>query len=373
MAIRYIRVKTTEDSFTPVSRPTGNLAIIGAAEATAPQPANVPFEVASPADLPFGASDLTRAIRLAARQSPGPSLIFGIRLDPTDLDAALKAAETLNVQFVLLANTPLDTDTGPGTAAVLKLVAHVTSVSNSDGRERMGVAMLPKGSTNVALAAGTRGSERMVYVAHKSDQDAAAAVAGTIAGYPPSTSMLLKAVTIDMPDPFTDQEIQTINGQETGPPNETLSPPAGQGVIWLVDPPLFPGRTIVMGEGYTGVQGPGKKFIDVVRFVDDLTFKVKARLMATIGTARVTRAGLRGIALLIESVLDTYVDDGVIDAGGYAVTIPVLVLLDKDPATLTLAQLRRIKDARDQRVIEITVAVKYAGAVHRIGINLRLE
>jgi hypothetical protein len=380
MAIRYIRVNVTDTSFTPVSRPTGNLAIIGAAAGDATQAANIPFEVADPNQLPFGssASDLSKAIQLAARQTPGPSLIFGIRIDPANVDAALTAAATLDVQFVVLANTileptPTSGSTPAGTAAIEKLIAHVDAVSKSDGRERMGVVMLKKDATDAGVAAGTHASERMVFVAHRSSQDAAAAVAGTIAGYPPATSMVLKSVSIDMPAQFTDQEIQTINGQETGPPNELLSPPKGQGVIWLVDPPLFPGRTIVMGEGYTGAQPPGKKFIDLVRFLDDLTFKVKARLMGSIGTARVTRSGLRSIVLALESVLDFYVDEGILDPGGYTVTIPVLALLDKDPASLTLNQLQKIKDARDQRVIEVAISVKYAGAVHRIGINLRLD
>src|SRR2546428_8440468 len=136
--------------------------------------------------------------------------------------------------------------TGPNTpadGAIFKLSNNVTAISSEDGKERIGVAMLPKGVTDVSTIIG---NERMVYIAHKSDQDAAAAVAGTIAGYQPYVSLLLKQVNISMPTLFTPAEILTINGSES-----FGSPPAGKGVNWLTSPSLIPGRGIYMGEGYT--------------------------------------------------------------------------------------------------------------------------
>ena len=49
---------------------------------------------------------------------------------------------------------------------------------------------------NLTIVTGALASERLVYVAHKSDEDVAAAVAGTIAGYEPHVSMLFKPVAV---------------------------------------------------------------------------------------------------------------------------------------------------------------------------------
>src|SRR5262249_21559877 len=187
-------------------------------------------------------SDLATSITLAYLQTPGPPLVYGVRLDG-DLAGALAAVEQLSVQFVVLANTPLTT---PNTAAINAPVDHVVGVSNTGGggKERMGVAMLAKGATDTTVAPV---QERMVYIAHKSDQDAAAAVAGTIAGYEPHISMLLKPVAI-ISDAFTSAEINALNSPESN----FDPPPQGKGVNWLVDPDLIPGRGIYLGEGYTG-------------------------------------------------------------------------------------------------------------------------
>jgi hypothetical protein len=188
VAVKYIRVNPVAELFSPVIRPTGNIAIIGAASAGTN---NAPGQVVSPSEAAttFGTpatSDLTRALQLAFQQTPGPAQVWGIKSD-ADPAAALTAAEGLDVQFVVLANTPLDTTTGAASGAVSKLAAHVVSVSNTagDGKERMGVAMLAKGATDTSVVSGSLANDRMVYVAHKSDEDAAAAVAATIAGYDP--------------------------------------------------------------------------------------------------------------------------------------------------------------------------------------------
>ena len=134
---------------------------------------------------------------------------------PTDPTAALAAAENLDVQLVVLAFTPLTTASAAATGAISALANHVVGISNTagDGKERMGVAMLTQASTDATLVSGTLADDRMVYVAHQSSQDAAAAVAGTIAGYDPSISMLLKQVAINSA-PFTSAQIDALNGSE---------------------------------------------------------------------------------------------------------------------------------------------------------------
>ena len=364
MAVRYIRVRPIADMFTPVDRPTGNIAIVGAGSAG---DTNKGIQVTTPseADSTFGAgSDLAKSIALAYQQTPGPPLVYGVRINGNDLAGALTAAEQLGVQFVVLANTQLD---NANTASITALRNHVVGVSNTggDGKERMGVAMLAKNATDTSIVTGDLVHERMVYVAHKSDQDAAAAVAGTVAGYDPHISMLLKPVAITT-GPFTSAEINTINGVEAN----FDTPPQGQGVNWLVDPDLIPGRGTYLGEGYTGDPG-GKKFIDVVRTIDDVSFRLKARLIKSIGNVRISRSGLRALTVQMEAVLDPLVQDGVIEA--YEITIPVLLLLDRDPTSLTAPQAQAIKDAQDQRIVQVQIAVDYAGAIHRLSISLKFE
>ena len=292
--------------------------------------------------------------------------MYGVRINGNDLTAALTATEQLDVQFVVLANQPLD-NTPANKTAVTALRNHVVGTSNTggDGKERIGVAMLAKDTTDTAIVSGDLVNERMVYIAHKSDQDAAAAVAGTIAGYDPHISMLLKPVAITT-GAFTSAEINTINGNEAN----FDTPPQGNGVNWLVDPDLIPGRGTYLGEGYTGDPG-GKKFIDIVRTIDDVSFRLKARLIKSIGNVRISRSGLRALIVQMEAVLDPLVQNGVIES--YEITIPILILLDKEPTSLTAAQAQAIKDAQDTRIVQVLVAVDYAGAIHRLAISLKFE
>jgi len=386
MAVRYIRVNPVADLFAPAVRAFGNIAIVGVASAGT---ANAPILFTNPADAEDQLRDATNkqaaadhikdpehkppvfdlasSIRMAFNQSPGPSLVYGIPVDSSqggpNWDAALKAVDTLDVQFVMLANSPL---TAANSAALGTLADHVKSVSNTggDGMERMGVVMLAKGKTDATVLTGNLADERMVYIAHKSDEDAAAAVAGTIAGYEPHISLLLKPVSITT-DPFSSAEIETINGSETFD-----SGPAGKGINWLVDPVLIPGRGIYMGEGYTGNPG-GKKYIDIVRTIDDVSFQLKAQLIKTVGNLRISRSGLRALTGQMEAVLEPLVRAEVIE--GYDIVIPILTLLDKDPNILTPAELNQINNAQSQRVVEVLVAVDYAGAIHRLAITLKFE
>jgi hypothetical protein len=227
----------------------------------------------------------------------------------------------------------------------------------------MGVAMLPKDA--VSPPAGTLPvNDRMVYVAHKSDQDVAAAVAGVIAGQPPHVSLLLKQVNVISP-PFSPSDIQKLNGDEFD------NGPAGQkGVNWLTSPSLIPGQGVYLGEGYTG-NPAGKRYIDVQRCMDDVTFRLKAKLIRTIGNLRISRSGLRALVAQLETVLDPLVRGEVIE--GYQIVVPLLTLLDKPPATLTPSELSQINLAQTQRLVPILTAVDYAGAVHRISISLKFD
>ncbi len=375
MPVRYIRVNPVADLFAPAIRAFGNIAVAGTVTPPAANPppdllaVNTPVLFTDPGEARRRApGDLGRAIAMCFTQSPGPTVVTGVRVDSAnpDWEAGLTTLETADVQIVCLANTPLNAASGAANGAVRKLVDHIVGVSTTgaDGAERIGVAMLAQGATDPTIVNGALASDRMVYVAHKSTEDVAAAVAGTIAGYEPHISMLLKQVNVSTAS-LTPAEIQTINGSETFD-----SGPAGAGVNWLVDPPLFPGQGIYLGEGYTGNPG-GKKYIDITREVDNLTFLLKATLIRSVGNVRISRSGLRALIAQMEAVLDPLVRLEVIE--GYDITIPILALLDKPPATLTESELAQVNDAQNQRVVEVLAAVDYAGAIHRIAITLKFE
>jgi hypothetical protein len=372
MTVRYVRVNPVADLFAPAVRANGNVGIVG--KVTPPNP--VPPDLLAvgefaaftdPAEARRRApGDLGEAVALAFTQSPGPMLVIGVRVDDAapDWEAALDLLATQDVQIVALAGEPLDAVSGAADGSVRTLADHVASVSSTggDGMERIGVAMLEKDATDPTIVSGALASERMVYVAHRSDEDVAAAVAGTIAGYEPHVSLLFKPVAVSSA-PFTSAQIGELNGSET-----FTSGPAGKGVNWLVDPPLIPGQAVFLGEGYTGNPG-GKKYVDVVRTIDSVTFLLKARLIRTIGNVRISRSGLRGLGATIESVLEPLIRQGVIEA--YTIVIPVLNLLDK--AQRSPAEDQQINNAQSERVVEVLVAVDYAGAIHRIALTLKFE
>jgi hypothetical protein len=372
--VRYITVEPVTNFFKPATRAFGNIVILGTADAEATGPENTPIAVTNPDEVSHrdrvdaeGApivgpvdgvewfrGDLGTSVRLAMGQSPGPSLVFALRLGggAGALEAGLTEAAKLDAQFVVLANQPLSS--ASGTAEIEALAAHVNSVSNTggDGKERMGVAMLVNGETDASVISSAMASERMVIVAHKSTQDAAAGVAGTIAGHRPHISVLLKQVNLSMADTFTDAEISDFDDNR---------------VNWLTDPVLIPGRSLMLGEAYT--LGPDKPYIDIVRVIDDISFRLKARLIRSIGNLRVSRAGLRALSARMAGVLEPLKQDEVIE--DYDVFIPLQALLDKDPSTLTDVELQQISDARSERTVAAIISVEYAGAIHRLNITLK--
>jgi len=304
---------------------------------------------------------LGRSINTAFAQTPGPTTVWAIATDPADgantLANGLAEAAKIAVQVVVLANTPLTgTGAGNGQAEIEALATHCNTVSNTgaDGLARIGVAMLGNGVTDTTLISGTIAQNRMTMIAHHSTEDAAAAVAGVIAGYPPHFSLLLKPIAIDMDKVFSDSEIDAFNNAR---------------INWVTRTPLIPGAGFYMGEGYT--LGADQPYVDIPRTIDEISFDLKARLIRSIGVLRVTRAGLRALVAAMTAVLQPLQDDGVIDS--YFVFFPLLVLLDKDPSALNAVELQEIHNAQATRTVDSVVTIQYAGAIHRLNITLKFE
>jgi hypothetical protein len=306
----------------------------------------------------LGSTDLAAAVAVAFGQSPPPTKIWGVQVaaDSPQWDTALNQVAALDVQIVVLANTPLNDANEP---AIQKLANHVVATSNTggDGKERIGVAMLDHTLSATDASAFNRNqirSERMFLVASKtSGDDVAAAAAGVIAGHEPQESMLLKPIRIGMTGTFTDQDITAFDSKS---------------INWITSPTLIPDHSLFIGEGYTANPSGNKKYIDVVRTLDDVNFRIKAALIQAIGDLRISRSGMRSIVTLVQSVLSPLVAQEVIE--DYSVHIPLLVLLDRDQATLSGDEVQQIADRRRSRLVDMTVSVVYAGAIHRLNIEL---
>lgn len=371
MAVRYITVSAETNMFKPATRSYGDIAIIGNTVATAGGPTLTPIPVTNPNavsddsnvagdglsidDPTWFEGDLGDSVNMLFKQSPGPSKVYAVRADVTDttvLGTALDAVAKLNVQLVTLANTPLGV-ADQNKPQISALSDHVVQVSQSggDGKERMGIAMLNKGFVDTAAISGLTNA-RMVMVAHNSDEDAAAAFTGTIAGYEPHISILLKAVNIDMPEMLSDSDIDSLNTE---------------GINWLTRPDVMPGMGIYAGEAYT-LDQVSMPYIDIVRTIDDVSFRLKARLIVAIGKLRVSRAGLKDLASMMAGVLEPLRMREVIE--GWDIIIPVSIMLDKDPNSLTDVELQMISNAQNTRTVEATITVDYAGAIHRLNIKL---
>lgn len=359
MPVRYIDVNPVEAGFAPATRAYGDIAIVGRGTITTTA-VNAPqqFTDPTPAITVLG-GDLAAAIALAFQQTPGPTTVWGVRVDSTTPDwaGALQEVAKLNVQIVALANTPLN---AANATAIGDLKTHVETVSNTggDGKERIGVVMLAAGvtlDTNGAIS-GTPPlvippSPRLTYIAHRATDDAAAAFAGVIAGYEPHISVILKPITVKQELAFTDGDIDRFNAKN---------------VNWILDPFLLPGSELVVGEGYRA--GGKPPYVDTLRTIDAVVFALKATLIQAIGQLRMTRVGLRAVVTLIQSVLSPLQAQEVIEA--YTVACPLLALLDRDPAGLSAAEIVQIDQAQASRIAHYVVLLELAGAIHRIELKL---
>jgi len=373
MPVRYIKVTPITNMFKPATRAFGDVAVVGAAAVASTGPMKKPIPVTNPNavtdpsnvagankaidDVTWFGGDLGASVKKVFEQAPGPTTVWAVRTDPGDaanaIPNALAEVAKLDVQIVVLANQALTN--APAQLATINLLAsHVSTVSNTggDGKERIGVAMLGKNVTDPGVITNVTPKDRMVLVAHRSNEDAAAAMAGAIAGYEPHISLLLKPISLTMDGPFSDSEIDAFNNDR---------------INWVTDPALIPGRGYYLGEAYT--QNADQPYIDVIRTIDDISFRLKAQLIRSIGTLRVSRSGLRALGAQMVAILEPLREREVIES--YEVFMPLLVLLDKDPGDLTDAELTRINNAQNDRTVDAIVAVDYAGAIHRLNITLK--
>ena len=387
----YVKVTIDTSGLQPTAtRAFGNVAVVGPAGGFGTADPNSPVMVGSEAearklfadiDPETGAiandgrdaGPLYRSVREVLLQRPGPSRVYAVATgddggDP-DWAGALAAIATAPVQLVCLARV-----TDPATLALLK--THVEDASGA-GAKRIGVAMVDPdlevaaGQTFATAAeaayAGLKNTEgRMVLVAARVStaggapvSDVAACAMATIAGYQPHISVLLKqvaAVDIPLPRQFTGTEVAQL---------------AEKAMLPLLDPEYIAGEGVFLGSGRAyNPADPSRLYVDVVRVLDDIEFRLKAGLIGTIGNVRIDRLGMQGLRSRFDAVLEPLRSARVID--GYTVDIPVLPILETEEADRSPGARTTLTTTRTSRAVDVIVTVTYAGSVHFLDVKLAL-
>jgi hypothetical protein len=386
-AYPYVKVTIdTSDLVPSAQRNPGVVAVVGNAASGAAAPAATPVEVTDHASVMSSfaagttANALTRSLDLVLGQDPRPSKVYGVRT-ATDDDyagalAGLDAAD--DVTFVALAGeTTIGAATSGATppTGLMALKEHVENASAA-GSKRIAVARIDPATarsatyvTDVLAAAGPLRSDsgRMVLVAARgatldpssttATADAAAAVMGTIAGYPPGTSVVLKQVrgfTMPVTSQYTPAEITGL---------------AGQGAIPLVDPAMIPGSGLYLGDGGLFSSDAARNYVDLLTLLDQLEFTLRAGLIGAIGDTLITKAGLTAIRVRVEGIVGPFVAAGSIDS--FSVVMPLLSILSVPENARSAADAARLVTARQTRQVDLTLLVEIAATVHQLDVVLK--
>jgi hypothetical protein len=375
----------TSGLLVPAQRSPGVVAVVGLADDAAATAANTPA-VVTDHDSVMAAfakgnqpNALTNSLDLVLQQDPQPSKIYGVRTDAgKDYASALGGLEAADdVTFVSLA---LETNIGAAAAGgnpptnLIALAAHVENMSAA-GNKQMAVAMIDpataKSSTYVsdalaAFAGLKSGDGRFVLIAARgatldpnnpnATADAASAAMGAIAGYQPAVSAVLKQVrgfTMPVTSQYAPAEVTGLSQE---------------GVIPLIDPALIPGTGLYFADGGTWSSDATRNYIDIVRVLDDVEFKLRAGLIGSIGDSRITKAGLTQVLVRTEGILGPLQQTAEID--DFSVSIPVLDILSIPESARTPADDNEVTTARGTRRVSMLVTIVLGPQIHQLDITL---
>ena len=382
-AFPFIEVQIDTSALVPLAeRAPGVIAVVGKTANGAPggtADVNKPFPVdtvSQAAELfarvtnnVVAETPLFRSLKTAMLQDPKPSKIYGVRVGGTNYAAALSSLEAADdVTFVSLAE---EFDVGQAAAGgdpatnLLALKDHVETMS-AQGQKRLGVAMInpntAKSPTYVAdvtaaVNALKSDSGRMVVVAARgATGDVATASMAAIAGFAPHISVVLKKVrglTVPVASQFSPSEIKGLSEAGIDP---------------IIDPALIVGESLHFAEGRTFTADASLLYIDIVRTLDDIDFRLKAGLIGSVGDARITRAGLTLIKAHAEGILGPLKRNAVIDE--FSIDIPVLNILSIPESARTPTDNNIVATARANRTVDMFISVTYGPAVHRLRVTL---
>jgi hypothetical protein len=213
--------------------------------------------------------------------------------------------------------------------------------------------------TDVATAVNTLKSDssRMVLLgARGATTDTGTAAMAAIAGFPPHISMVLKKVRgLAMPTEtqYSPSEIKGLSEA---------------GIIPIIDPALIVGESLHFAEGRCFTSDASLLYIDIVRVLDDIDFRLKAGLIGLVGDARITKSGLTRVKTRVDGILGPLKLNNVI--ADFSVDIPVLNILNLPESVWTATESTLVADARANRTVDMFVSVTYGPAVHRLKVTL---
>lgn len=383
-AFPFIEVRIDTSALTPVAqRSPGVIAVVGKTKVGADggsASVNKPFAIDTldqaaelfakkNADGTVTETDLYASLKIAMLQDPKPSKIYGIRIEGDNYAAGLASLEAADdVTFVSLANEVRITIPGAGAAATDGLKAlkdHVENMS-AQGQKRIGVAMIDpateKSNTYVTDVTATVTSlkstvSRMVMIAaRRTTGDAATAAMAAIAGYDPQISVVLKKVrglSMSVENQYSPSEIKGLSEA---------------GIVPIIDPALIVGESLHFAEGRCFTTDASLLYIDIVRVLDDIDFRLKAGLIGAIGDSRITKEGMTMLKARVEGILGPLKRNNVIV--DFSIEIPVLDILRIPETAWTATDKTIVETARANRTVDMFVSVTYGPAVHRLKVSL---
>jgi hypothetical protein len=380
IAYPFIEVTVIPPPAPIAQRAPGVVAIVGNSDKGAAA-ANTPVEIdtlddavtqfaSTSADGTVKPTPLYSSIELAFLQNPRPTKVYGVKVTGSAYAAGLAALEGVtDVTFVSLANEPTVGDpTASPPTGLHALKNHVENMSGQ-GLPRIGVAMIDPAVAKTPTYADTvikgltdphslvSGVSRMVVVAARgADGDMATAAMAAIAGLAPQASVVLKSVVgVNIPK------------EQRYSPSEVIAL-SNANIIPIIHPALLTGDSLNFAEGRLFTSDSRLLFIDIIRVIDDISFKLQAGLIGLIGDARITKAGMTLLKTQVQAILDTAVGDTEIDS--YDVSIPVLSILQTPTSGWTAAEQLAVETARSTRVVDIFATIVNGPAASKLQISL---
>jgi hypothetical protein len=380
IAYPFIEVTVIPPPAPIAQRAPGVVAIVGNSD-KGTAAANTPVEIdtlddavtqfaSTGADGTVKPTPLYSSIELAFLQNPRPTKVYGVKVTGSAYAAGLAALEGVtDVTFVSLANEPTVGDpTASPPTGLHALKNHVENMSGQ-GLPRIGVAMIDPAVAKTPTYADTvvkgltdphslvSSVSRMIVVAARgADGDMATAAMASIAGLAPQTSVVLKSVVgVNIPK------------EQRYSPSEVIAL-SNANIVPIIHPALLTGDSLNFAEGRLFTSDSRLLFIDIIRVIDDISFKLQAGLIGLIGDARITKAGMTLLKTQVQAILDTAVGDTEIDS--YDVSIPVLSILQTPTSGWTAAEQLAVETARSTRVVDIFTTIVNGPAASKLQISL---
>jgi hypothetical protein len=140
-------------------------------------------------------------------------------------------------------------------------------------------------------------------------------------------------------------------------------------IIPIIQPALIVGGGFFFAEGRCFTSDASQLYVDTVRTLDDIDFRLKGGLIGLVGDARITRAGLTVVRASVQGILGPLQRAAVIDA--FDVRIPLLDILALPESARSATENNLVTTARANRSIDLLVSITYGPAVHRLHVVLQ--